>query len=185
MREYTDKDVEELKATIKKHLPKCEIIQKSESRFQRLLGWLLKPINYRYMTAYVSAMFGNIYLPSKAKEWSAGTTYSILRHEFIHLLDAKKWPLLMELSYLVVLPFVWTVRSHWELRAYTQTMLVEYEETGEIEQGTVTWIVHQFTSSNYGWMCPFKDRITAKVASARAQILAGHIKGLTYPHELD
>jgi hypothetical protein len=39
-----------------------------------------------------------------------------LRHEAVHLRDARRFPVLFELSYLAALPAVFTARAWWEWR---------------------------------------------------------------------
>lgn len=178
----TQKDFEDFVQIVKQHIPSFEIIQKKDSWFQRLLGFLLWPINDWYMHKYVSVMFGKMYLPTEAKDWSYDTLYEILRHEFIHLLDAQKYPILFELSYIFALPAVFTMRSFWELRAFTQTMLVLFENTGKISDAHIDWIVSQFVTSRYAWMNPFEKKLREKLELIRIAIQKGEIKGMMYPY---
>lgn len=181
-KEYTQRDVDELVANMREILPSFDIKQKSESKLQRAIGWILSPFNKGYMTTYATTMFGKIWLPSGASQWSPETLYQLYRHEFIHLLDAKTYSIFFTLSYLLLLPVIFTCRCLWELRGYTQTMLVEYEKTGRIENDTLDWIAGQFTGSLYLWMCPFKGWLMSRLNSIRDRITNGEIKGFLYPH---
>ena len=184
MKTITENDVTDLVAMMKHFIPGFEVKYKSEAWHQRLIGFLLRIINNQYMTSYVTAMFGKIWLPSNAIYWTASTRYSIYRHEFIHLLDAKKWSFLMSFSYLVLLPTVFTMRSFWELRGFVQNMITEYEQTGDITGATLDWIVSQFVTSKYFWMYPFRNKLRSKLETIKLEIKAGNISGLTYPHKL-
>lgn len=179
----TQQDVEELIAWMQMHLPSFEVCYKDESRFQAFLGRILTPVNPSYMTHYTTVMFGKVYFPSRQKvqEWGWEQMYTTLRHEFVHLMDAKRFPLWFEFSYLFCLPFVWTMRAFWELRGYTQDMLVEYELTGDVSEQTCTWIVEHFVRSDYGWMLPFPRLVRHLVLNIRKQIVEGTLQG-RYPY---
>lgn len=175
-------DVDRMIAVIQQYIPKFKIIPKKESWLQRAIGWLLTPVNPEYMSNYITVMFGKMYIPEHYDQYTPAQVCSILRHEFVHLMDAKLYGLLFTLSYLFFLPAVWTFRAFWELRAYTQTMLFEYENTGRIEESTKEFIVGQFVGSQYVWMCPFRDTIERKVEELAIQIQKGEITGF-YPHQ--
>lgn len=182
MEQKNKNDYEKLIATIKWYIPEFDILEKQNSWFQKLIGWLLYPFNKTYMTNYYTVMFGKLWVPSGYKNYSYSKLYEILRHEFIHLLDKKKYGILFDLSYLFLFPIVITFRAFWELRAYTQTMLVEYEIHNEISETTIDWIIEQFVTSNYLWMFPFKNTLKIKLNTIKNNILNGTINGFSYPH---
>lgn len=77
----------------------------------------------------------------------------ILRHELIHVFQMEKYgPALYSFLYLFFLPAVWTWRSKLELEAYTQNMLVRYEELGRVPAYVKSHIISQFASPNYLFM---------------------------------
>lgn len=158
----TQDDVDQFIAWMQQHLPRFAIVYKNESRWQRFLGWLLWPINRTYMTEYTTVMFGTIYFPSReiVQSWGHEQVYGILRHEFVHLMDARRFPVWFELSYLLLLPFGLTMRAFWEWRGYTQTLLVEYECCGTISEHTQNKIIDRFVGADYGWMFPFRRILT-------------------------
>lgn len=181
----TKADFDELVELVKKHIPSFCIKNKKDSWFQKFVGILLWPINQKYMTSYITVMFNTMWMPEGWEEWSYTTLYNILRHEFVHLLDAKRYHVWFLFSYLFVLPFVFTFRAHWEMRGYTQSLLVEYENDGVIDDGSLDWVAFQFTSSRYGWMNPFKKGLMEKLQKIREDIVAEKIKGLTYPYNIE
>ncbi|MCA9564544.1 MAG: hypothetical protein KC561_13700, partial [Myxococcales bacterium] len=115
-------------------MPRLKVLFKDESRLQRLIGRVLSPFNPRYMSEYTTVMWGRIYFPSR--KWYAQrdprSLYVLLRHEAVHLQDARRFPLLFEMSYLFALPAVLTVRSIWELRAYRATIEALVELDGAV-----------------------------------------------------
>jgi hypothetical protein len=179
----SEQDVEALIAWMQTHLPSFAVCYKDESRLQRLIAWLLKPINPRYMTLYTTVMFGKVYFPSReiVAEYGWDQVYGTLRHEFVHLMDARRFPVWFEFSYLFLFPAGWTMRAFWELRGYTQNMIVEFEQTGQISPVTCERIADQFVSAAYGWMVPFRASIERDLARLREEILAGRLSG-PYPY---
>ena len=134
--------------------------------------------------------------------------YKTMRHEFIHMLQNGKYGLLYNLSYLfpqilavgsllallaiwfsnwwlmslcalaflAPLPAPW--RTKWEIEGYTQSMLVLFEESGEIPQERIDNIIKHFTSMDYFMMCPFKGWITKRIEGIATQIRAKEIQGI-------
>lgn len=179
----TQTDVDELVAWMQMHLPRFEVCYKNESRLQQWIGWLLRPINPTYMTEYTTIMFGKVYFPSREaiEEWGPSQVYSTLRHEFVHLMDSKRFPIWFELSYLLLFPTILTMRAYWEWRGYTQTLLVEYEQTGTISSQLVEHIIDRYVSGDYGWMFPFRKRLQRRMKKTCQQIYDGVIQG-PYPY---
>ena len=148
---------------IKKEFPSFEVIDKKKSILMRLLFniALMRLWNPHFMELYVTVMFGKVYMPDNLIGTYTG--YQILRHERVHLRDAKRWPVLFELSYLLFpLPFIITMRAYWEYRAYCESLIVQFETYGYVYQGTIDFIVTQFTSSYYLWMFPFPKYLNKK-----------------------
>jgi hypothetical protein len=148
---------------IKKEFPNFEVIEKNKSFLMKIIYIVtLMPLwNPHFMDLYVTVMFGKVYMPPNLIGTSTG--YQILRHERIHLQDAKSWPVLFELSYLLFpLPLIVTMRAYWEYRAYCESLIVQYEIYGYVHSATLDFIISQFTSSYYLWMFPFPKYLNKK-----------------------
>ena len=183
MKQRTQEDIEHLVAWIQQHLPGFAICYKDESRLQRLIGWFLWPINRVYMTRYTTVMFGKVYFPSRkiVESWSKDSVYRILRHEFVHLMDAKRFPLWFEFSYLFLFPAFWTFRAFWEMRGYTQDLILEYEDLGYISKATLQFIHQRFIGSEYGWMWGTRGSAWRWLQKVKVQVEAGELTG-PYPY---
>ena len=112
-------------------------------------------------------------------------TYAVLRHELIHIFQTEKygWPRYVFL-YLLALPTIWTWRSKLELEAYTQNLLVRFEETGRVPAYMIDFLVDIFTGPGYLFMCPFKRHMRDVLEERARQIESGEITGL-WPYEVD
>ena len=75
------------------------------------------------------------------------------------------------LSYLFLLPALFTFRAYWEMRGYAETMRVELEDTGSIADETLTFIQEQFTGPAYFWMCPFPRYVRAWLERVRSRLI--------------
>lgn len=162
-------------AELARTLPRFAVRYKDESRLQRLIGRLLRPLCPTYLTQYTTVMFGKVYFPSRAWRARVGpvAVYRILRHEAVHLRDARRWPLVFESSYLVGLPTVLTARAWWEWRAYRETLRVELELTGDIPDALLDHVQARFTGRDYGFMCPFPRFVRRRLERERARLLGG------------
>lgn len=170
----TAADLAALEAHLQRHLPRFRICYKDESRLQQLIGRLVWPFNRTYCTHYTTVMFGRVYFPSRdwCEAWGPEAIYGILRHEAVHLMDMRRFPLIFQLSYLFLLPSVFTARAWWEWRGYLETMRVEAELHGCIPDSLITHIQTRFTGPDYLYMCPFPGFIRRRLLAARARLLA-------------
>lgn len=148
---------------IKSEFPSFEVITKENSLWMKIIYAVtfMRLWNRYFMETYVTIMFGKVYMPQRFIGTRVG--YEILRHEYVHLRDARRWPILFELSYLFFpLPFVFTLRAYWEYRAYCETLIVEHERLGYVRASTIDFCIDQFVGSYYLWMCPFPNFVRSK-----------------------
>ena len=158
-------DVDALEAALAAELPRFAVRYKDESTFQRIIAGAIRPFNKVYSTRYTTVMFGRVYFPSRVWRERIGPAgiYSTLRHEAVHLRDARRFPVFFQLSYLGLLPVGLTLRALWEWRAYTETLRVELELHGRIYDQTLVEIARCFTGPDYLFMCPFPRWIEGRL----------------------
>ena len=132
--------------------------------------------NPTFLDDYTTTLFFWIYMPEEVIGTEEG--YRVLRHELVHVRDAWRTGLLpFALSYLFLLPAGLTLRAFGELRAYTETMRVEFEETGTIADSTLEAIAEQFTGPAYLWMLPFPRWVRRMLKKRRAEIIGDGVSG--------
>jgi hypothetical protein len=160
-------------AALARELPRFAVRYKDESRLQRLIGALVRPFNATYLTQYTTVMFGRVYFPSRV--WRArrgpAAIYATLRHEAVHLRDARRFPLIFQLTYLFALPAGLTLRAVWEWRAYLETLRVSAEVSGEIPDALLAQVERAFTGPDYLFMCPFPGFVRRRLERARRELL--------------
>lgn len=149
-------DVVAVKADITKEFPSFKIAKKSDNRFMKLLAKLL---GKQFMTSYVTTIGHTVYVPDTWDAWSAVAQCAVLRHERVHMRQARRltMPVFTALYLLVFFPVglaYW--RARLEMEAYCES-LAAFKEYGAdySSDDRKAWLVKQFTTSAYGYMWPF------------------------------
>jgi len=118
-------DLRAFEALVRVHYPALRIEFKEQSFGQKLLGYLVFPFNHQYMTRYSSTFAPVVYFPSKDYyESNPKSSFTVLAHEFVHLLDTQQQPFWFRFTYmfpqtlapLALAVYVAWARSHsWPL----------------------------------------------------------------------
>ncbi len=162
----------QLIADMKTETAGFKLVEKGSSKFMRALSWLMF-FSKGFMKDYTTTIGKTVYMPQSIIGTYTG--YEVLRHERIHILDAKKWCLLMPLSYIFLLPSVVTMRAYWEFRGYSESLKVAWETAGKprnpdgspwMNPSNVEWAIRQFTGPDYLWMFPFPKTLRRAFAEA-------------------
>lgn len=94
-------DLQALEDDTREYVPGLQVVGKTDSLSQRLLGKVLF-FNHTYMTGYVSTFYPVVYFPTKTDyEGHSTRSFIALAHERVHLLDTKRQPLWFRVSYLL------------------------------------------------------------------------------------
>jgi hypothetical protein len=163
--------VEALVAALARELPGFAVCFKTDSRLQRAIGTLLRPINRRYLTDYTTVMGGKAWFPDR-RSWERAdpeSLYVTLCHEAVHLHDAARWPVLFQLSYLLLLPMGLTMRAFWEWRAYGESIRLWVALDGDVSDARIEGLVNLFSGPEYFYMCLFSRWIRASLRNARSR----------------
>ena len=147
---------------MKEEFKNFEVIEKDTSKLMKFLYSiaLMKFWNPDFMTRYTTTLFGKVYMPYGLIDTTTG--YSVLRHERVHLRDAKRFPVLFEISYLLLFPAILTMRAFWEYRAYCESLAVYAELQGSVREYQIDITIDQFTGKYYLWMFPFRKLLKRK-----------------------
>jgi hypothetical protein len=188
-------DVLELVEEIKAHVPTFQIAYKEDGKWLKwwhyvvpmyvaIANFFVRGYKHKFDTGYVTVLGDTVYYPSRnghvdeLEFLSEPGNYKTLRHEYVHMRDARRYPFIFELTYLFLLPALWTMRAFWEYRGYTQNMIVEFEIKGAVANHTLEAIAENFTGPMYLWM----DRDPMpKLKELRDQVQSGKLSGF-YPY---
>jgi hypothetical protein len=153
-------------ARIQREFPSFRLRHKRDSRTQRAIGAALRVLTLGGMRTYVSGyhtvMFGTLWVSEGWAAMSDLERYVLLRHERVHLVQARRWGTLpMGLAYLffpLPLGFAYSrARIEWE--AYEETLRALVEVHGlEAARRQREWLKARFVGPDYGWMFPFAER---------------------------
>lgn len=157
--------LEQLTAEILVEFPDFKIVAKADSRLMRLVDRALKIITLgkmtTYMTYFITTMGVVVYVPDIWKKMTDQTKMVVLRHERVHMRQARRYGrLLFSLLYLFVpVPIgLAYFRMKFEREAYEESIRASIEYFGiaqvETSYGRHRTVRH-FTSAEYFWMWPF------------------------------
>lgn len=153
-----DAALDDLLAAMTRELPGFRLACKADAPLQRAIAALLWPVNRQYMTDYTTVLGRTIWSPWRDPRRALGSAglLELLAHEAVHLLDAKRFPLLFEVSYLLLpLPVVVTARALWEARAYRVSARLRRRLGAAVDEAWIEAVVRRFVGPDYAWMAPF------------------------------
>jgi len=193
MSKTIEQKVADILQEIEKNIEGFKIISKDDPKWYRchwtatlawaffnIVGIFSKKAKENFLNNFVTVFDGRIVAFPKGKKFknlNQPIVHEILRHEYIHMRDHKKHPVWFPLSYVLVLPAVFTMRAHWEFRGYAASMLAHYERYGDIPDRVIDNITKHFVYNSYFWMCPFPKYVRKRLNKIRQDIHDGKISG--------
>lgn len=176
-------DYKKLIDEVVQEFPDFEILKKDESKLMKVIDACLKIITFgqmnKFMTGFITTMGNKVYVPANWENHLLTGKIEIIRHERIHMRQAKKYGrLLFSFLYLMVpLPCgLAYFRKKFEMEAYEESMKAIHQYRGEkaFTPALKEFYVSQFVSANYFWMWPFRKSVEAWYDAAVAKILSGN-----------
>ena len=155
-------DVAVLEAEILAEFPSFKIVKKQDSAFMKFLATFLTST---FMTSFVTTICSTAYVPSDWDSWGAVGQCVVLRHERVHMRQARKWtfPVFAFLYLCMFFPVgLAYARAKFEMEAYAETLAAQ-KEYGEDYAGDSNraWLKSMFVQGYYGYMWPFPSAIDA------------------------
>ena len=157
---------EELEQGVRSEFPAYKRVKKADSWMMRCIDVFLKIITFGEMKAFlqtfVTTVGTTVYTPEAWDVWAPENRMMILRHERVHMRQAKKYtrPLFTFLYLFFPLPgFLSYFRMKFEREAYEESLraAAEYFGIEAIDNPqTMDRYVRHFTTSEYFWMWPFR-----------------------------
>lgn len=87
-------------AEITKNLPTFKIAYKDQTWWMKVINFFSAPFNPTFMTEFITTFGNTVYFPNQAfLESQVDSSFIVLAHEFVHMMDSKKYPVLYQLSY--------------------------------------------------------------------------------------
>ena len=163
--------------------PGFQIIKKKDSTLMKVIDVALKVITFGqmklFMSGFITTLGEKVYVPESWDRTLAVSKAEIIRHERVHMRQAKKYGrLLFSLLYLLVpLPTgLAYFRKKFEQEAYEESLRAIYAYRGitalqskDLKERTIA----HFTTAQYFWMWPFKKNLEAWYDEAVKKALSG------------
>ena len=155
-------DSVQLMREIREKFPRFRIVEKRGSALMHVLNAILLVLTVgqlrTFMTQFTTTLGSTVYVPSSWDAISDESRCVILRHERVHLEQARRYgKLAFSLRYLFCWPAIKTERARFEREAYEESLraMAEYFGVSHIERSsTRQWLVDTFTGPAYFWMWP-------------------------------
>lgn len=160
---------EGIDADLKAEFPKYKVVPKEDSGFMKFLNFFVWFFSPTFMTQFTTVQGYTVYMPRVYIGTFAGA--ATLVHERVHMRDRKRWWYLYDISYVILLPAIITLRAVWEWRGYRESMKFQYAWFGQVSPGMRENIVKEFIGPTYLWMFPFKGHMTKLVDRAALEIV--------------
>jgi hypothetical protein len=152
---------------IAEEFPSFKIIPKSESALMKALNIFLKIVTFgkmkTFMSHFTTVVGCKVYVPSN---WEDFNKKSILRHERVHMRQAKR---VGRIWFSIAYVMLWFpiglayFRMKWEQEAYEETMRFVAERKGGMamleHDGYRERMVKRFTGHKYVWTWPFRKSV--------------------------
>ena len=159
-------DYQKILDEIKSEFHDFEILPKNKSVLMKLIDSALRIITFgqmkAFMTGFITTMGNKVYVPDVWNDYSVAFKVEILRHERVHMRQAKKHGrMFFSLLYLFVpfpIGFAY-FRKKFEQEAYEESLKAIHELRGPraLESKDLKErMIEHFTSSQYFWMWPWR-----------------------------
>lgn len=131
----------------------------------------------RFMSEYITTIGRTVYVPNDWNTWADSRKLAVLRHERIHMAQAKRYGFLLFSLMYIFLPLPLGLaycRARFEWEAYEESMRAHADLYGRRILDDVRYrdsIVRQFTTGAYGWMWPFRNTVEGWYEKSKNKIL--------------
>lgn len=178
----TQADYEVLEADIRQEFPDFHVVNKSSSVLMNVIDIVLKIITFwqmnEFMTSFITTMGSTVYTPVEWDVYEVTARMEILRHERVHMRQARKYGrVLFSLMYAgLPLPTVFAYwRKKFEQEAYEVSLAAMQEYYGDAmlqDEGVRSRMITHFTSAEYFWTWPWKRSIAEWYDTTVAKLLS-------------
>ena len=176
----TEADYQAYIKSLQERFKGFQVIEKSESRLQRVIDRLLRVITFggqsAYMSEYVTTLGTRIYTPSNWSSRPAAHRYCVMRHEAVHVAQFRRygWLGMGTLYLLLPLPVGFAAGRAWlEWEAYRETLIATWQVAGKEaahSEALRADILRRFTGPDYGWMWLRAKTIDAAITRCLAEL---------------
>lgn len=174
-------DLVQLNVEILREFPGFSIKYKADSLLMKLINIFLMVVTFgamrQYMTSFITTLGQTVYVPSDWDSLPATSQAAVLRHERVHMRQARKYsrPLFSFLYLFAYFPvgLAWW-RAKFEKEAYEESLRAYHEYGRDIKSPGFRYaMIAHFTTGEYAWMWPWKADIETWYDETVERILKG------------
>lgn len=166
----TARTVDAYMEELRREFPGARILPKSGSQLMRAIDVFLRVVSFgranKFLTGYHTTLGTTVYTGEKWGEKSEIDRVVTLRHEAVHMRQAKR---LGRVCFSFLYLFAWfpvglaRFRARFEMEAYEETVRAVGQLRGAAAVGRIDKekIVRHFTSADYLWAWPFRKSVEA------------------------
>ena len=164
----TKEDYKNLLVEVKSEFPQFEIVKKSDSSLMKTIDIILKIVSFgqtkNFMQDFITTIGDKIYVPPIWDAYSLSTKAITVRHERVHMRQAKRiGKFLFSFAYIMLpFPIVFAYfRMKFEKEGYEESLRAyhEYYGTKFFTPALKESVIKHFTTSEYFWMWPWRSQI--------------------------
>lgn len=162
--------------------PGFQIRHKSTSTLMKVIAFLLLIVTFgqqdKFMSSYITTLGQKVWVPDGWETWEEPRRLAILRHERVHMRQAKRHGMFLFAVMYLLLPFPLFFaycRARFEWEAYEESMRAVVDVNGLRILDDAKYkksIFDQFTTGMYGWMWPFPATLERWYETSRRKITA-------------
>lgn len=154
-----------LLVNIKSEFPNFRIVKKSDSKLMKFIDGFLKKASFgktkNFMEDFTTTIGVTVYIPNKWYTFSTSTKAITMRHELVHMRQAKRSNTFVFSLLYLCLPFpvgLAYYRMKFEKEAYRESLqaMCEYYGPKFFTPALKECIVNHFASAEYFWTWPWK-----------------------------
>ncbi len=177
--ELTTQSLPELEVEIAKEFSGFRIVQKADVWPMKVIGFLLRVLTFGKMTAFMdhftTTIGYKVFVPNGWRDYTQQAKMIILRHERVHMRQAKAYGVLW-FSFLYLFAFfpigLAYFRAKFEKEAYAETLRAYNDYGYPLDDIRRQQIVNHFIGAEYAWMWPFPKSMNEWYAKTIKEIVS-------------
>lgn len=205
--DISNKTLERLIEYAHAEIPGFDIKYKDDSTFMKVLGFLSKPFNPKFMSDFTTTVGTTMYVPKTDFLYVQNDYIEIVAHELVHMRENKKqgsvlyflryffpqvlallsifalgaiwspWFLLSLLFLLFLAPLPSPGRREIEMEGYQMSLCIRYWTTMQLLEPDFAGVAKEFTGPAYYFMWPWRDEIIHELKMRAIKIRSGQVLG--------
>lgn len=205
--DITNKTLERLVEYAHNEIPGFDIKYKDDSTFMKVLGFLSKPFNPRFMSDFTTTVGTTMYVPKNDFLYCQNDYIEVVAHELVHMRESQKngsvlyflryfFPQILALLSLFAIGGIWSPwflfalvfvaclaplpspgRREIEMNGYVMSLCIRYWTTMQLLEPDFAGVAREFTGPAYYFMWPWREEIIRELKMRAMDIRTNKVLG--------